>query len=207
MIALFKTTEILGQVLKNQYSKIQRTRKVELLEEIFKGPLRALQDFYIFCEKNPDALIAEIEAAIQRKGNVKDEDDRKKIAWRVVAGIVQIVSFSFFLRVARGANSDSLAEDIDDVVKRNKTLAFKMIDLCTHLDSSKAIPRQKLTELLKEAEKDLLAVRIIQIMVINRLYMFKTAEQDMQWLRDKLNLDIKQQHNITYQDNKQRLIK
>ena len=43
MTILFKTTEILGQVLKNQYSKIQRIRKKALLEDLFNGPLRAIQ--------------------------------------------------------------------------------------------------------------------------------------------------------------------
>lgn len=73
MTMLFKTTEILGQVLKNQYAKIQRTRKAVLLEELFNGPLRALQDFYRYFENNTDALVAEIDAAIQRK--VKANDD------------------------------------------------------------------------------------------------------------------------------------
>jgi hypothetical protein len=207
IIALFKTTEILGQVLKNQYSKIERTRKGGLLEELFNGPLRALGDFYAFCEKNPDAIVAEIEAAIQRRGKEDNEGARKKIARRVVAGIVQIVSFGFVMKAARGANSDSLIEDINDVVKRNDTLAFKLIDLCIHLDSPKPIPKQKLSQLCKEAEKDLVASRIIRLMVLNRLYMFKTTEQEMQWVHEKLDIDIKKQHVITYQESKQRLIK
>ena len=39
MTMLFKTTEILGQVLKNQYSKIQRIRKSALLEDLFNRAL------------------------------------------------------------------------------------------------------------------------------------------------------------------------
>ena len=92
-------------------------------------------------------------------------------------------------------------------VTRNGTLAFKLIELCIHLDSPKAIPRQKLKQLFKEAEKDLVAARLIKIMVLNRLYMFKTTEKDMQWLSGELDIDIGTQHFITYQEKKQRLIK
>lgn len=219
MTMLFKTTEILGQVLKNQYSKIQRTRKASLLEELFNGPLRALQDFYHYFENNTDTLVSEIEAAIQRKEKTKNEErltkhpkikpgsaeSRNKIAREVVAGIVQIVSFSFVMRAAQGANSDSLIEDVRDVVKKNGTLAFKLIELCIILDSPKAFPRQKLEELHNESKRDLVAMRLVHMMVINRLYMFKTTEQDMQWLSEKLNIDITIQHAITYQHNKQRL--
>ena len=209
------------QVLKNQYANILRTRKADLLEELFNGPLRALQDFFAFLDNNTDSLVAEIEAAIERKEKAKNEglsqehhkvkteseEGRKKIARKVVAEIIQIMTFVFVMRAARGANSESLIEDVRNVVKANGTLAFKLIELGILLDSPKKIPRQKLEELHEEAKKDLVATRLIQIMVVKRLYMFKTTEDDMQWLSEKLKIDIKMQHSITYQQNKHRLIK
>ena len=207
MTMLFKTTEILGQVLKNQYAKIPRAQKVDLLEDLFNGPLRAIRDFYSYLEKNPDALVAEIDAALLRKGKVDKEEDRKAIARRVVASLVQIITFAFVLRAAQSANSDSLSEDVRDVVRKNQTLAFKLIELNIILDSPKAIPRQKLKQLHKDVEKDLVAARLLQIMVLNRLYMFKTTEQDMQWLNGELNIDLGIQHAITYQEKSRRLVR
>lgn len=207
MTVLMKTTEILGQVLKNQYAKIPRTRKVDLLEDLFNGPLRAIRDFYSYLEKNPDSLVAEIDAELLRKGKVDKEDDRKAIARRVVASLVQIITFAFVLRAAQSANSDSLSEDVREVVKKNSTLAFKLIELNIILDSPKAIPRQKLKQLHKDVEKDLVAARLLQIMVLNRLYMFKTTEQDMQWLNGELKIDLGIQHAITYQEKSRRLVK
>lgn len=207
MTMLFKTTEILGQVLKNQYAKIPRTRKVDLLEDLFNGPLRAIRDFYSYLEKNPDALVAEIDAALLRKGKVDKEEDRKAIARRVVASLVQIITFAFVLRAAQSANSDSLSEDVREVVRKNPTLAFKLIELNIVLDSPKAIPRQKLKQLHRDVEKDLVAARLLQIMVLNRLYMFKTTEQDMQWLNGELKIDLGIQHAITYQEKSRRLVR
>lgn len=207
MTVLFKTTEILGQVLKNQYAKLLRTRKVYLLEELFNGPLRAIRHFYSFLEKNPDALVAEIDAALLRKRKVDKEEDRKAIARRVVASLVQLLTFAFVLRAAQSANSDSLSEDVREVVKRNPTLAFKLIELNILLDSPKAIPRQKLKQLHKDVERDLVAARLLQIMVLNRLYMFKTTEQDMQWLNGELKIDLGIQRAITYQEKSRRLLR
>lgn len=207
MTVLLKTTEILGQVLKNQYAKIPRTRKVDLLEDLFNGPLRAIRDFYSYLERNPDALVAEIDAALLRKGKIDKEEDRKAIAHRVVASLVQIITFAFVLRAAQSANSDSLSEDVREVVKRNPTLAFKLIELNIILDSPKAIPRQKLKQLHKDVEKDIVAARLLQIMVLNRLYMFKTSEQDMQWLNGELKIDLGIQHAITYQEKSRRQVR
>lgn len=207
MTMLFKTTEILGQVLKNQYAKIPRARKVDLLEDLFNGPLRAIRDFYSYLEKNPEALVAEIDAALLRKGKVDREEVRKAIARRVVASLVQIITFGFVLRAAQSANSESLSEDVREVVRKNPTLAFKLIELNIILDSPKAIPRQKLKQLHKDVDKDPVAARLLQIMVLNRLYMFKTTEKDMQWLNGELKIDLGIQHAITYQEKSRRLVK
>ena len=207
MTMLFKTTEILGQVLKNQYSKIPRTRKADLLEELFNGPLRAIRDFYDFFEKNPDTLIAEIEAVIQRKGKVESQGERRAIASKVVAGFAQVVTFGFLMRAAQSACSESLLEDVHEVVKRNKSPAFKVIELGISLDSPKPIPRAALKQLYQEMEKDLILGKVVHLMVLNRLYMFKTTERDMQWLYEEVNIDLGVQHAITYRDTRQRLIK
>ena len=200
---LFKTTEILGQVLKNQYPKIQRARKGALLEDLFNGPLRAIRDFYSYLERNPDALVAEIEAAIQRKGNIKNPEKRQIFAKKVVASLIQIVTFSFLMRAAQSANSESLLENVEEVVSKADAPAFKIIELGILLDSSKAIPRTALKHLFKEMKTDFVASRVIQIMIINRLYMFKTSEQDMQWISQELKIDLATQHAITYQERKQ----
>jgi len=207
MTMLFKTTEILSQILRNQYAKIPRTRKVDLLEELFNGPLRALGDFYSYLEMHPNALAAEIDAALQRKEKIDKEEDRKAIARRVVAGLVQVITFSFVLRAAQSANADSLSENVSEVVKKNPTLAFKLIELEIILDSPKSIPREKLKELHRYVGKDLVAQRLLQIMVLNRLYMFKTTEQDMQWLNSDLKIDLGIQHAITYQERSRRQLK
>lgn len=205
MTMLFKTTEILGQVLKNQYSKIQRPRKSDLLEKLFNGPLRAIKDFYSFFEKNPDTLVAEIEAALQRKGKTESPEERKSLARRVAAGLIQLVTFGFLMRAAQSANSVSLQEDVHRLVQKINTPAFKLIELGILLDSPKAIPKGALKKLFSEVKNDLVAGRIIRLMVLNRLYMFKTSEQEMQWISQELGIDLVTQHAITYQEKQRRI--
>jgi len=51
------------------------------------------------------------------------------------------------------------------------------------------------------------ANRLLQMMLLNRLYMFKTSEQDMQWLHEEMQLDLGMQHAITYRENRLRVSK
>lgn len=207
MTMLFKTSEILGQILKDQYPKILRSRKCELIQDLFEGPLRNLSFLYQFIGENPDALIAEIEEAINKKGNVTDGEERNVLARKLAANLVQMVSCTFLIKVARSVSSESLADEIHDVVK-GKTPAFKLIELAILLDSPKALPRQKLESLYECKKKDLIVGQVIKLMVLNRLYMFHTTESDMKWLNSNaLKLDIGMQHMINYQERNRKLLK
>lgn len=205
--ALFKTTEILGQILKNQYAKISRTDKRGLISELFSGPLRALKDFYGYVNKNPEALVAELEAALRNKGDIDDDEKRKQFARKIAALFLQGISYAFVLKAAQSANSESLVEDIRDVVNRNGSLAYRLIELCAHLDSPKALPRRMLLDVFRDAKDELMPSRLLRIMVLNRLYMFKTTEKDMQWLSSELDLDLNVQHTISYKEARQRRLK
>jgi hypothetical protein len=205
---LFKSSEILGQVLKNQYSKIQRDRKREYIEELFNGPLRALTKFYDTFSDSPELLIAEIEKEVSKQNKELKGDELKKFAQKVTTQIIQIISAGFIMKAAQSAGAESLLENVSEAVENNKTIAFKLIELAIILDSPKHIPKDKLRSLLKEVDDDLITNRIIKILVLNRLYMFKTSEADMQWLREsKLNLPLTAQHSISYNKHKQRVTK
>lgn len=198
LTSLLKTTEILGQVLKNQYSKITRKRKSQLLHEVFAGPLRALHACYDTLLQNPEALILAVEVALERMEQPTNQETRKKIARRVVASVVLALTYAFIARSASSANSDSLIEDVDGVVQENGTLAYMLIDLSIALDSPRPLPRRKLKTVAKLARDEPLAFKILQLIVLNRLYMFRSTEKDLQWLSTDLDLSIGQTHKIVH---------
>jgi hypothetical protein len=195
---LHKTTEILGQVLKNQYSRIQRSKRQVLLNDLFNGPLRAIRHFYDYLESNHEILISEIEEKLKLKN--KSSDEFKTFARRIVASFVCLVTAGFLMNTARCVNSESLQEDIRDIIKKTNTPAFRLIKLACELDSYRPIPKGLLGPLYIDVSKDLIACRALQIMVVNRLYMFKTPERDMQWLNEKVKIDLEFQHLIASQE-------
>jgi len=44
-------------------------------------------------------------------------------------------------------------------------------------------------------------VNVLRVLVIRRLYMFKTSEHDMRWINSLLGIDMATQHSITYGSN------
>lgn len=207
LMMLFKTTEILGQILKNQYSTIRKAEKISLITDIFNGPLRALGDFYSYIQSKPDAFFAEIESLFVRKGSQRSVDEINAIVRHIVSKIVQGVSYVFLYKGAHAVNSNHLTEEIDQSVISNDTIGFKIIQLLTYLDSPKPIPRRLLGTLIPLIEHDFLTYNIVKLAVLQHLYMFKTTEKDMQWLSTNLNLSMHKQHAITYHSTQRRLLK
>ncbi|WP_333706246.1 hypothetical protein [Ottowia beijingensis] len=207
LTVLFKSIEILGQTLKNQYSKINRDDKERIIQSLCNGPLRALQEFYDFFSKNSDILAAEIEELLKRNKKGVDTVDLKDEARKIAANLLQAISYGFFRRIILSINSDSIAEDVESVSSKSGSTSYSLINIGTSLDSPKKIPKSNLKAVFEAVKGDLVASRILQMMILNRLYMFKTSEADMQWLSNELKLDLRTQHAISYVESKQRRLR
>ncbi len=196
---LYKTLDILGQILKNQYANIERTRKVALISEIFSGPLRALSSFYQFIEKYPHFMISEIDAALQKR-RVSDVEVRQRIARRIVGRIVEAITFDFITKAGGAVSGEALAHDVQTAISQDGTLAFELIGNALSLDSPAAVSKAQLRKLVSKTKTNTVAARVLLIQVIHHLYMFKTSESDKQWLasEDGLGLDITHQHAIEF---------
>lgn len=206
-ITLFKTVEILGQILKNKYSSIERSRKIIILNELFSGPLRALSKFYECILSNPDQLVADIELALKGYKNISDELRRNNIAKRIAAEIIRFASLGFIHKAATSVSSYDLSEDIKKVVKNNGTPAVKLIYLGVKLDSSGILPKDDILTLKTEIEQDVIAYSLMQMLLIRHLYMFRISEQDKQWLSSKDVLDLDLQRAMDIKSSKVKRLK
>jgi hypothetical protein len=92
-----------------------------------------------------------------------------------LAEIIQYISVGIISHTAASVNSDDLSDDIAGAVQEKRSRGT---------DNSYAyrISRSKLQDVYQEMESDMIANRIIKLLVLTRLYMFKTTESDMQWI-------------------------
>lgn len=207
LTTLFKTVEILGQALKNQYARLTRVRKIEILEKLFSGPLRALTGFYDHLQETPDYLVSEIDKFLEQRHKLEDKEERKHVAKRIAADLIQFVSFGFIYKASASVSSESLHEDIRSTVKKNNTPAFSLIELGVLLDSAEPVPKDLILRLKEDAKKEPMAMRLLQMLALHHVYMFKTTEMEKQWLADTLKLNLGTQHSVDFKTRNTKLIK
>lgn len=204
---LFKTAEILGQILKNQYATIKRGRKVELITQIFNGQLSALRSLYDFLEKNPDVLYNEVRSIFIRKKSSKTPDEIDALVRKLSSKILQAISYMFLHKAANCVNTQNLHDETHEVIELNPTIAFKLTEIIAHLDSPKQLPRHLISELYPIVKDNFLACNLLKVSILHRMYLFKTSTKDMQWASQSVGISIDQQNMITYQHKQRRLIK
>ncbi|GBG12988.1 DNA repair exonuclease [Novimethylophilus kurashikiensis] len=195
---LFKTVEILGQILKNHYGSLRNSIKEELLHELFDGPLRALREFFELIHSQKDLLVADIAAHLQRGHESASEDDCKKFARRYVFDLVGMVSTIFIYKTATSVSSEKLLDVISKVVNESDSVAYKLIEITAQLDLPNSIPFAGIDKLAKNQKNNPFVIRLMQSVVIGHLYMFKTSDADKQKLCSELGIQISRQRIIDY---------
>lgn len=199
MVALLKSVEILGQILKNQAAGISRKQRVELLQLVMQGPLRAIRAYFeLFMADKERAVNDLADFLAKRKIHEGDLEKRRGIARSFFAHLIQMASFGFIAKAVSSISSDVLQEDIDSAAGVLNTPAARLIAIGTKLDSPKALPKPDLKALIEESKSDFVAFRVLQFLILQHLYMFKTDERDKQWLASVKVIDIRTQHAIEF---------
>jgi hypothetical protein len=201
LMALLKTVEILGQILRNQIAGVSRARRVELLRILMQGPLRAVNAYLNVVMEAREELLNQIEQLLEKKGE-KDAAKRRDFASKLVAYLVQSGSYSFVMKAVTSISAEGLQDDIDEAAKTLGTPAASLIAVGTRLDTPKPLPRAEMDRVRKASNSDIIATRVLQLMALRRLYMFKTTEKDKQWLSSENLVDIRVQHAIEYRTAK-----
>lgn len=185
---VFKTIEILGQILKTQYSRIQRPQRESIIRDMLNGPLQALEVFYASLRENPEALVAEFESLLAEQGGDQTLEYRRALAQRVVGSIVLGITFGFVRKVAESVGAEAIAEDLRAVVRVDEDLGRLLIQVATLLDGQRPLPRVEIERIRKLGAGSLIVDRVIQVLVVYHMYMFRTSYADIRWAHDVLGI-------------------
>ncbi|GIZ53701.1 metallophosphoesterase [Noviherbaspirillum aridicola] len=207
MVSLFKTVEILGQILKNQIANVGRQKRVELLQLLMNGPLRAIRAYFDLFMQDKEQAQRELADIIARNKLVDGAEQCQEAARRFMAQMAQFTAFGFIAKAVSSVSSDDLLEDIDSAAKTIDSPAARLIATGVRLDSPRDLPRPEMRRLLDDIDTDFIATRVLQMLTLRRLYMFRTSERDKQWLDSQGILGIRMQHAVDYGTNRRKQLK
>lgn len=207
LISLFKTVEILGQILKNQIASVPRSQRVELLGKVMRGPLRAVSAYFRLFIGNQAAAQVEIAEILAKRKALNSDEERVDAARQLLAWLLQTSAAGIILKAVVSVSSDELLEDIRSAAQKIGTPSASLIATGVKLDGPGRLPKKEIENLLKEFSDDFIAARVLQLLILRRLYMFRTDERDKQWLASKELVGLQFQHAVEFKSRNSKLLK
>lgn len=200
LICLLKGIEIAGALLTHQFSNYPKTKKKTAITAIFDSALRAIRVMYSHFEEDPDELVKAI--SLRVRANQKDlTSEQAEVETRLAIGfLLIIIATSFIKQAGAHLNSKVLAGQIDEIINENPTNAYKLIKLAQVLQTPHRLPRLEIERLIKTQKDNPCVIGVLQLFVLERMYLFDTTYDDKDWALSIFQLGkhsntIEQKHN------------
>jgi hypothetical protein len=189
IIILLKAIEVLGQILKNNYTSIKNDEKDLLFDDIFKGSLRVLNYFITILSKEKDNLLSKIK--IPDEFLTDNESDDLKSKNLLLFYFINIIIFSFVSKIADSLDSENLREAINQFTQKKESINYKFIKLAIFLNFPEPIPFNLINEIYKIIKDNSLLTTNLKWFVLKHMYIYESDTQERQKLCSATGIDFK----------------
>lgn len=204
----FKTIQIVGQILRSFPGDLGSGLKREMAEECYLLGMRLLS-YVITILSEPDSqfihhiqnvVLAEYKALEASKTaktgkthtyRIANKNDLRDRANEFIAQEMHKVTFGIIKRVSDAVGSQYLTLTYDEILAKNRTVSFSLIDASIKLDHARPFPVDHIITLGKEIrKKNMFAYGILRNLTFMNLYLFSRSHQIRQQLCDGLGISL-----------------
>ncbi len=180
---------LMGQVLRNFPGSLKKEVKLELALESYSLGLRILGSVFQLSQRNSGAMTKDIAEILRRKMAFSGpESELQTQAELIVADLLREVTFGILKRLSHAIGLSELEETYEEVARlRNDNLACQMIQLSIRLDHFSRFPKEAISKLAKELQKNTFSYQTLRDLVLNYLYLFPADFSIQQWSGQLLN--------------------
>lgn len=204
LFRLIRSTEVLGQIVKNYYGSILRSKKQRYLQEVADGPLRLLDYILQSMLNDPEKLVSRIEEEIRKRNKGLTRSEVHSLSSKLIAEFIGMICTGIVGRAAEAIGSDKLREDIDQLVSNNNNKnSYKIIQAATYLITPNNVHMDKLRDLAARLRNNPLGLKVMQNLVLYHIHMFHTSDKLKQQLGSLVNINLKGARSIALSSKKQ----
>jgi hypothetical protein len=187
--SISKTIEIAGALVTNQYASLSRDKKNYFINLIFDSSLKVIRGFYDIIGSEPELLVRELAARIKSKQESLSTSESEEITRQAIAWLLKLISMSFIEKAGRHLSSPDLSDNVDDVIRSNPTLAMQLIKISQQLSTEARLPQSAIKGIIRHEKDNPCVMSVLQLLVLQRLYMFDTEHDDKDWAISTFRLD------------------
>ena len=191
----FKYIEIIGQLLKNYHGSLNAKSRYKLGREAYNIGMRSLNFFMSGLQENLDPIVKEIINSIEKLEKL-DDVEIEALSKKILFSLCYFITTGFVKKVSNSIGHEKLSETFTEILEKNFTNSFNLIDISIKLDFYENFPFAELKNLSEKFKEYGLPHVTLQRLVINYLYMFPTSVKDKQKICTLLGIPIDNQRII-----------
>lgn len=193
---LFKTSEILGQVLKGRYGSIPKKFKIDLMAKLFDAPLRGISFFLSFINAAPEAFLLGVSGRLRENLPAISPERADRIAKRYVFNVIGAVADSFLSRQGEIIGSPKLVEVVDSLAADKDNLSYRVVAISSKLSYPGGAHADEIKDLAELMERNYFGYKLLQGVVARHLYMFSLSSAERSRLGSAVGIDVQSQRGI-----------
>lgn len=204
-----RSIEIIGQIIKNRYSSIELEQLNELSTEAIHVGLRFLT-FYLKSTKSIKSELIEIIHNIIEQDSDLSLDEITIQSKKTFMHLVYGLSYNVIRKISNSIGHRELVDLYSDIRKKNPTPAMCLIDTSILLEfksNKKDLPKKEIEDIWKTVDKQFLAKRLMQDIVLQHQYLNYISYKDKSWIAEKLQIPLEIQEKIQSDKSSKRLAK
>ncbi len=181
--AAFRTTQILGQVMKNFPASIDASRKREIAQAAYEVALRALSEILSLLKGNYEPIV--IDFMEQQRGGrwPGGYGEALRNAQRSVSGLTRLVSYSAVRRIVAALGDPNWVRPSPTIRSVANVLDSPVSELTVfgmQLDYGDGFPKQALKRMDEALEANPIAHGVLQYLVIRHMHLFVMNYEERQ---------------------------
>ncbi|HGY9568391.1 TPA: NACHT domain-containing NTPase [Vibrio harveyi] len=202
-----RSIEIIGQIIKNRYSSIELDQLHRLSIEAINVGLRFL-GFYLTSTKSIKSELIEIIHKIIEQDSTLSLEEITAQSKSTFMHMVYGLSFNVIRKISNSIGHRELVELYSEIRNSNPTPALCLIDTSILLEfksNKKRLPKKEIEEAWKTVDKQFLAKRLMQDIVLQHQYLNYVSYRDKSWVAEKLQIPLETQDKIQSDKGSKRL--
>lgn len=193
---LFKTCEILGQVLKGRYGSIKNPVKEELMKRLFDAPLRGVSFFHQLVNDEPEGLLRELSLRLHKNQPNRTPEKAENVAKKFLFRMMGAITDSFFSRQGEIIGSAKLIDTIDKVAASSGEVTYQIVGVAAKLSIPNHAPTEEVRKLAESLKKNYFGHNLVQGLVARHLYMFHLPVAERNSLAAAVGIAVRDQRGI-----------
>lgn len=190
LVAALRTLEVMGQIVKNYAGSMRNEPKFILVKQCYDLGLRVIGAVLTMWQESGEEIVQHaLDVILRKEDNIESKQELERLVKQFIFFFCEAVSFSIIKRISHAVGTKDLNDVYNDVLAKNPTNAYRLLDLSVKLDSV-GFSTGTIYDLHDQLKGNVFCTRLLSHLVIHHFYLFNTSEQTKQKVCSKLGIKM-----------------